>query len=163
MPITTNSISLSPVKLFKLALRRHFEDKKWMLFALVFSFVGYVVLTSFSSSRIQFLGIVGYGIILTFFLIIPIFYWTQIQEMRERGFFKPRVYEIDDTSITAKTSSGKKGVYPWETFKKVTQTASYYILYISTIHFLYIEKQSFQSKEDKSRFDQYLTTRGLVI
>lgn len=163
MQIVTRAISITPVKLFWLAMRRHYENNKWMLYALILSFLSYSLLISIASTEFQYiLGLIGYGIILTFFLIIPIFYWQQVNRMKDTGAFLPRTYHIDEEQIVARVEDGSQGVYPWEVIRRISQTASYYMLYISQAHFIYIEKKSFQSQDDHKQFTQWLTLKGLL-
>ncbi len=153
MPIITRSIALSPFTLFRLALSRHYKNKQWMLWAVLIGFMSYAILLSYASNQIQkYLGIFGYGIILTFFLLIPTFYWRQVHLMKNKGFFLPRYYEIDQEQIQAHVDDGSKGKYAWEKVIHVSESSKHYLLFLSASQFLYITKKAFKSLEDHQRF-----------
>lgn len=153
MPITTHSITLTPFILFKLAIIRHYQNKQWMLWALLFGFMSYAILLSYASNKFQeYLGIFGYGIILTFFLVIPAFYWRQVNLMKNKGFFLPRSYQIDEENISTLVADGSKGSYAWQKVLRVVESSQYYILYLSASQFLYITKKAFKSEADHQKF-----------
>jgi len=161
MQIKTTEITITPNKLFIIAVRRHFKEKKWLLLAYPVGLFGYIFLMSLSFGRFRYLGIIGFGLMLAVLLYILAYYWEKTHSPKNKRTFLARTYEFDPFYIRTRVADGAEAVYRWDQITKVEVYPTYYLLYTSPIHFMYIEKKAFQHQDDRRQFERLLKERGL--
>lgn len=162
MYITTETITISPNTLFFIAVRRHFEEKKWQFVAYPLGLIGYIYLMSLSHGSFRYLGIIGFGLMLAVLLYILAYYWDRTHAPDSEKTFLSRFYVIDKFFIRTKVEDGSERSMRWDSIVKLTETAKYYLLYTSPTHFMYIAKNAFRSEADRKHFDHILQERGLT-
>lgn len=163
MQITTGEIKMTPNLLFGIAIRRHFEEKKWLMVAYPVGLFGYLFLMNVATNYARYLGIIGFGLMLAVLLYVLTYYWQHTHSGDNASFFLSRFYEFDRFFIRTKVEDGSQGSYRWDSIVKLTETASYYLLYTTRTKFMYIAKSAFKTQGDLQSFNYLLMEKGLMV
>lgn len=161
MSITTQAIRLTPNVLFDIAIRRHFADRKWQLFAYPFGLVAYLFLSQVDYEIIRFLGMAGFMVMVIFLAYTLVFYWQRTHQNAPPALFLSRHYIIDNLSINTRVENGATRSNRWDSIVQLTETARYFVLYTSRTQFMYISKKAFKSAEDLAAFGKMLKDKGI--
>lgn len=162
MTLQTRPISLTPARLFRISLVRHFERRKWLLYVYPLAFGLQAYLASLPIDRIRYIGIFGAAIMGVFLIYILSFYWRFAYSPENQAVMRARSYQIDESFISTHLQDGGVTTLNWSRVKEARSRSQYYLLYTSITQFIYLTREAFQSEEDRRAFEGLLAQRGLI-
>lgn len=161
MRIRTKESRLSRSELWKFEFRRNLQVSWRWVAVLILPFAIWQGLdaTIWQSFVVVLLAAL---LIATFLFSLAICTWMSISAKWHRAFYQLACFEIDDEFIEVQYADGSSIKIKIENVIQVVRTSSYYCLYYSVFHAIYLPVHGFLSDTDRESFVSLLKRHKLI-